>query len=91
MKHSGSVEFLGKHEKTQTAVLSGRSDANIAFADLLSLLDRLGFTLRVKGDHHILTKEGGGGDHQSPNHKTHGKALPSETSARHTHQIPHRS
>jgi len=52
------VEFLGKHEKTQTAVLSGRSDANIVFADLLSLLDRLGFTLRVKGDHHILTKEG---------------------------------
>jgi len=48
---------LGKYEKVQIAVLSGRSDANIAFADLLSLLDKLGFTLRVKGDHHILTKD----------------------------------
>lgn len=49
---------MGKHERIQAAVLSGRSDANIAFADLLSLLDGLGFMLRVKGDHHILTKEG---------------------------------
>ncbi|WP_123101700.1 type II toxin-antitoxin system HicA family toxin [Acidithiobacillus sulfuriphilus] len=49
---------MGKHEKIQTAVLSGRSDANIAFADLLSLLGGLGFLLRVKGDHHVLTKEG---------------------------------
>ena len=49
---------MGKHEKIQTDVLSGRSDANIAFADLLSLIDGLGFMLRVKGEHHILTKEG---------------------------------
>ncbi|MBU2751315.1 type II toxin-antitoxin system HicA family toxin [Acidithiobacillus thiooxidans] len=49
---------MGKHEKILTAVLSGRSDAHIAFADLLSLLGGLGFMLRVKGDHHILTKEG---------------------------------
>lgn len=49
---------MGKHDKILTAFLSGRSDAYIAFADLLSLLDGLGFMLRVKGDHHILTKEG---------------------------------
>ncbi|MBU2738058.1 hypothetical protein [Acidithiobacillus concretivorus] len=49
---------MGRHEKIQTAVLGGRSDANIAFVDLLSLLGGLGFMLRVKGDHHILTKEG---------------------------------
>jgi len=40
------------------AILGGRSDANIAFDDLLSLLDRLGFTLRVRGDHHILSRDG---------------------------------
>ncbi|MEL5849005.1 MAG: hypothetical protein U7M05_06510 [Candidatus Igneacidithiobacillus chanchocoensis] len=39
------VKFLGNHKKIRLAILGGRSDANIAFDDLLSLLDRLGFTL----------------------------------------------
>jgi hypothetical protein len=38
--------------------LSGRSDANLAFGDLIALLLALGFEERVRGDHHILWKEG---------------------------------
>jgi hypothetical protein len=39
-------------------VRSGNSDANIAFGDLIALLLSLGFDERVRGDHHILWKEG---------------------------------
>ncbi len=38
-------------------VLSGRSDANIRFTDLLALLCRLGFDERIRGSHHIFTKD----------------------------------
>jgi hypothetical protein len=44
------------HEKTLQQVLLGRADANIAFADLQSLLRALGFDERIRGDHHILAK-----------------------------------
>ena len=37
-------------------VRSGSSDANIAFRDLIALVDALGFDERVRGDHHILWK-----------------------------------
>jgi len=36
-------------------VLRGSSDANVRFADLRSLLLRLGYTERIKGSHHIFT------------------------------------
>jgi hypothetical protein len=39
-------------------ILSGRSDANIAFDDLRHILLRIGFSERICGDHHIFTKEG---------------------------------
>ena len=38
-------------------VLRGSSDANIRFAELCSLLSRLGFAERIKGSHHIFTHE----------------------------------
>ncbi len=38
-------------------VLSGRSDANIRFTDLLALLHRLGFDERTRGSHHIFTRD----------------------------------
>jgi hypothetical protein len=41
-------------------VLRGSSDANIRFSDLRTLLHRLGFAERIKGDHHIFTREGVG-------------------------------
>ncbi len=34
-----------------------RSDANIAFDDLRRVLLRIGFIERIKGDHHIFTKD----------------------------------
>jgi hypothetical protein len=47
-----------KQRSVLTSVLSGRSDANISFAELLTLLETLGFSQRIKGDHHILWREG---------------------------------
>ena len=38
-------------------VLRGSSDANIRFSELCGLLSRLGFTERIKGSHHIFTRE----------------------------------
>jgi len=38
-------------------ILRGRSDANIAFSDLVSLLKSFGFDLRIKGSHHIIRKQ----------------------------------
>ena len=39
-------------------VLTGRSDANIQFNDLVHLLLRLGFQQRTRGSHHIFTRVG---------------------------------
>jgi HicA toxin of bacterial toxin-antitoxin, len=39
-------------------VLQGTADANIRFSELRDLLIRLGFAERVKGSHHIFTREG---------------------------------
>ncbi|HSF47208.1 MAG TPA: hypothetical protein VLA73_02465 [Burkholderiales bacterium] len=48
---------MGKHEKLLQQILLGRSDANIPFAELRSLLARLGFEERIRGDHHIFTQQ----------------------------------
>jgi hypothetical protein len=48
----------GKLHSLLERVLSGRADANIAFADLIALLAALGFERRQRGDHHILWKAG---------------------------------
>jgi hypothetical protein len=45
-------------KKTLDKILSGLSDSNIRFQDLRKLLSDLGFSERIKGDHHILYKEG---------------------------------
>lgn len=49
---------MTKHGKILQKILRGKSDANIAFADLCGLLNYLGFDERIRGDHHIFTKEG---------------------------------
>ena len=51
-------ENVGRHDKTLQQVLFGRADANIAFTDLRGLLIALGFHERIRGDHHIFTREG---------------------------------
>ncbi len=48
---------MGKLEKLLIKVLRGTSDANIDFAELRTLLARLGFEERIKGSHHILTRD----------------------------------
>ena len=49
---------MSQYEKLLIAVLSGRRDSNIAFSDLQKLLELLGFSMRVKGDHFIYWKDG---------------------------------
>lgn len=48
---------MGRPEKTLERVLRGTSDSNIDFNDLCSLLRHLNFVERVRGDHHIFTRE----------------------------------
>jgi hypothetical protein len=45
-------------KKTLNRVLSGLADKNIRFQNLTRLLNDFGFSVRIKGDHHIFYKEG---------------------------------
>lgn len=47
---------MAKRDRILDTLLRGTSDANIAFSDLCGLLKRLGFAERVRGDHHIFTR-----------------------------------
>ena len=49
---------MGKHEKTLIQVLRGASDSSVSFDELRSLLSHLGFDERIRGSHHIFTKQG---------------------------------
>ncbi len=49
---------MTRPDKVLQAVLSARSDQNIRFGDLCRLVLALGFDERIKGDHHIYTREG---------------------------------
>ena len=45
-------------DKLLERILRGTSDANIPFVGICSMLCRLGFEERVRGGHHIFTKQG---------------------------------
>ena len=49
---------MGKYDKILQKIIHGRSDANILFSELRQLLLRLDFQERIRGDHHIYSKEG---------------------------------
>ena len=49
---------MNRHERLLQTILRGRSDANIRFADLRSLMENLGFEERIRGSHHLFDKEG---------------------------------
>jgi predicted RNA binding protein YcfA (HicA-like mRNA interferase family) len=49
---------MSKYDKLIEKILAGRSDKNIAFNDLCSLLSGLGFSERIKGSHHIFYMNG---------------------------------
>lgn len=49
---------MGKYEKLLEQILRGKADANVDFDELCQLLRRLGFEQRVRGSHHLFTKQG---------------------------------
>lgn len=49
---------MGEQDRLLLRILRGTSDANIPFDGLCRLLQRLGFAERIRGSHHIFTKEG---------------------------------
>ncbi len=48
---------MGQIDKLMISVLCGSQDSNIKFSDIQKLLNFLGFEERIKGDHHIYTKD----------------------------------
>lgn len=49
---------MGKAEKLLAQILGGKADANIGFEDLIRLLLRMGFEMRVSGSHHMFRMAG---------------------------------
>jgi hypothetical protein len=49
---------MSRFEKILNQVLSGSNDDNIRFSDLCNLLERMEFSNRIKGSHHIYFKAG---------------------------------
>ena len=49
---------MAKYDELLSRILRGASDANIRFNQLRNLLRRIGFEERIRGDHHIFTKNG---------------------------------
>ncbi len=47
---------MSKKVKLIKLILHGRSDSNILFDDLCSLLKSFEFNERIRGDHHIFTR-----------------------------------
>lgn len=47
---------MAKAEKLIQKILQGRSDANIGFEELRSLLKNLRFEERIRGSHHIYRR-----------------------------------
>ncbi|WP_211230238.1 hypothetical protein [Algoriphagus marincola] len=49
---------MGKYEILIAKILSGSSDNNISFPELRNLILIFGFSERIKGSHHIFSKDG---------------------------------
>ncbi|WP_017297107.1 type II toxin-antitoxin system HicA family toxin [Nodosilinea nodulosa] len=49
---------MSQRDKLLVKILLGMSDANIDFDSLCQLLRTLGFAERIRGSHHIFSKEG---------------------------------
>lgn len=47
---------MSKFDKLLQKILSGTSDKNIHFDDLIKVLNSLEFSERIKGSHHIYSK-----------------------------------
>ena len=49
---------MSPYGKLMARILRGTSDTNIPFAEMCQLLGKLGFEERIRGSHHIFTKDG---------------------------------
>ena len=49
---------MAQIDKLIAKLMLGASDANFSFSDLCQILQILGFDVRIKGSHHIFSKEG---------------------------------
>ena len=47
---------MGKLAKIIESIMRGRSDSNVSFSDLTRVLESMGFQCRIKGGHHIYTR-----------------------------------
>ncbi len=52
------LTIMTQFDKLLHRILSGRSDENIGFDELRSLIARLGFNERIKGGHYIFYRDG---------------------------------
>jgi hypothetical protein len=48
---------MGKYDKLLAKILRGTSDANISFSEPCQLLKKFDFDERIRGDHHIFTRD----------------------------------
>ena len=48
---------MSKYKKLINQILTGSSDANLEFQSLCTLLEKMGFKRRIKGDHYIFYKD----------------------------------
>jgi len=48
---------MTQKDRVLSQILGGRSDANVNFNELRSLLRSLGFSERIRGSHHIFARE----------------------------------
>ena len=49
---------MGRWASLRQRILNGQSDQNIRFADLTGYMRFLSFEERIRGDHHIFSREG---------------------------------
>jgi hypothetical protein len=49
---------MRRRPRSLTRILSGGSDRNLRFADVRAVLLALGFNERVRGSHHIYSRDG---------------------------------
>jgi predicted RNA binding protein YcfA (HicA-like mRNA interferase family) len=48
---------MNPYNKVLSRILSGASDANISFIEMFKLLTELGYNKRIRGSHHIFSKD----------------------------------
>lgn len=49
---------MSRHDQLLAKILWGAADSNIPFKGLCNLLRHLGFEERIRGSHHIISRQG---------------------------------